>query len=143
MTAGRLLVIVLVGAAVMTAQRSTGAHTVAEDVEDAVTEAALSRTERARELGGRLGAWVIGPGVRSVSADTHRLLGDLEPAMRKAKPRDQKRARDISARIIQLDSAAHRSLAAGEPVAAFRYVVRAKGLIPAARQTVAEESAFR
>jgi hypothetical protein len=91
----------------------------------------------------RLGSRAASPFVRSIAQDTERLLGEVSPLIPKAQPREAKRARDLSKQILATDSAAFVQLQEGHPVRAIKLAFDARGLIPAVRQNLAEERAFR
>ena len=90
-----------------------------------------------------LGSRIAAPFVRSIAHDTERLLGEVSPLIPKAHPREAKRAADLSKQIFATDSAAFVLLDQGHPMRALRLALDARGLIPAVRQNVAEERAFR
>jgi hypothetical protein len=96
-------------------------------------------SHRMRHLGSRIAR----PIVQSITRDTERLLGEVSPLIPRASPREAKRARDLSKQIVRTDSAAFALLDKGYPIRALQTAFDARGLIPAVRQNVAEERAFR
>lgn len=144
----RFIILLVIGAAALSAHRTYGSPE-AQAVDAAAAAklgsvvAEVGRVARAKEIMGDVGARVVGPAVRSMMRDTQRLLAELEPAIARAKPAEARRAHELTKKIAEYDSAAVRSLRDGAPMAAIRYAVRGKGMIPSVRQVVAEENAFR
>src|SRR5688500_7758938 len=104
---------------------------------------AARATARLADRLGHLGSRIASPLVRSIAHDTERLLDEVSPLIPKAHPREARRARDLSRQIVATDSAAFVLLDEGQPMRALRLAISARGLIPAVRQNVAEERAFR
>ena len=146
MSAQRLFTIALIGAALLTAHRTFGSPPdlnagVGEAVGEAVAEA--THLAQLRSAFGSAGAFVVGPFVRSMTLDTERMVGDLEPALGRARAPDARRARKLKDLIVRLDSAAQTSLADGRPIEALKQAAEGRALVSDIRQILAEETAFR
>jgi hypothetical protein len=142
MSAKRLFILVLIGAALLTAHRTFGSPTALEaELGETVSE--VTHMAQVRAALGRAGAFAVAPIVRSMTTDTERLIRELKPAMERAPAREARRARKLKDMIAQLDSAAHVSLDEGRPIDALQQAGEARGLVASVRQVLAEERAFR
>lgn len=135
-----MMLVVLIGLALIhfSADRS-GTPTIA------VGSVAANSTvgTRIRDSVGRVGARLLGPTVRATLKESKRDLADLEPAIRRAKPHEVVRARKLAVKVVALDSAAHRSLAAGRPIRAMQQALDGKQFVKAVKMNVVEEAVFR
>jgi hypothetical protein len=95
---------------------------------------------RTRLAVGRMVGGAMAPALAGMAAGNSTAIAALQPAIRRAPPQRQDRARDIERRIAVADSLAMANVAAGRPIDALRQALRARSLVDAARQQVALES---
>jgi hypothetical protein len=138
-------VLLLVAAAIMTLRhmdRSGPGNPATAAAETAAAAGASVASSAAARTGGVIGtaaSGIIRPAVTGMTEKTAASVAGLEPAIKKASPHRAARARDIAKQIAATDSAAHRSLDQGRPIAAMRLALKGRSLVDAVRHQVAEE----
>jgi hypothetical protein len=116
------------------------AATAAGSVAAAGASIVSTAASRTRHAVGTVVSRVIRPGVKGMTVRTASMVGDLQPAIRRAPSNRATKARAISKQIAVTDSMALHSLRDVRPIVAVRLALKSRSLVDAVRHQVAEEA---
>lgn len=139
----RLFVMIVIGAAGFAAWNAAHPAPVAATTADVTANVDDSFSARLKQKIGVFTAGIVGNQIRTATAKTEDQLALLGPAMKKTGGLSGRNARELSLRIIALDSLSIASLDAAHPVTAIRQAMDARGYIDMIRQDVSDETAAR
>lgn len=110
---------------------------------DGIVTAEAAQPGKVRSAIGNFGSRVVSRPVRAAVRKTERKLYALTPAIKATKGPGQLRAKNVSKKILAIDSASVLSLESGRPVQAIKHAINARQYLDLIKDDVSEELAAR